>query len=41
MILPAFGEFTGTYTMEPAEHDIVYVITKDDVLEIRKTERKI
>jgi DNA ligase-associated metallophosphoesterase len=32
MILPAFGEFTGTYVMEPKEEDIVYVVTKDDVV---------
>lgn len=32
MILPAFGEFTGTYSMEPGENDLVYAITKDDVL---------
>lgn len=36
MILPAFGEFTGTYVMEPAEKDIIYVITKEDVVEIGK-----
>lgn len=32
MILPAFGEFTGTYVMEPAEDDKVYAITKEDVV---------
>lgn len=32
MILPAFGEFTGTYVMEPKESDTVYVITKEDVV---------
>jgi DNA ligase-associated metallophosphoesterase len=36
MILPAFGEFTGTYIMEPAEGDTVYVITKEDVVMIEK-----
>lgn len=36
MILPAFGEFTGTYVMEPKESDTVYVITKEDVVEIPK-----
>ena len=39
MILPAFGEFTGTYVMEPQEGDRAYVITKDDVVEVRKKER--
>jgi len=34
MILPAFGEFTGTYVMEPREGDIIYVITKDDVVQV-------
>jgi DNA ligase-associated metallophosphoesterase len=34
MILPAFGEFTGTYVMEPQEGDTIYVITKDDVVEV-------
>lgn len=32
MILPAFGEFTGTYVMEPAEGDIIYAVTKEDVV---------
>ena len=36
MILPAFGEFTGTYVMEPSEDDSVYVITKDIVVEVGK-----
>jgi uncharacterized protein len=39
MILPAFGEFTGTYVMEPQEGDVVYAITKEDVVEIRKRAR--
>lgn len=34
MILPAFGEFTGTYVMEPQQGDAVYVITKDAVMPI-------
>lgn len=34
MILPAFGEFTGTYVMQPEEGDNVYVIIKDDVIEV-------
>jgi len=39
MILPAFGEFTGTYVMEPKQDDVVYAITKEDVVEIRKRAR--
>ena len=35
LILPAFGEFTGTYVMEPKEEDKVYVITKEDVVEVQ------
>lgn len=34
MILPAFGEFTGTYVMEPKEDDVIYVITKEDVVKV-------
>lgn len=40
MILPAFGEFTGTYVMEPGEEDMVYAITKEDVIIITKKERR-
>lgn len=40
MILPAFGEFTGTYVMQPQEEDIAYVITKEDVVEVRKMEKQ-
>ena len=36
MILPAFGEFTGTYIIEPAENDVIYAVTKDDVIAINK-----
>lgn len=32
MVLPAFGEFTGTYVMDLAEGDTAYAITKDDVV---------
>ena len=39
IILPAFGEFTGTYVMEPSEEDTVYVITKDIVVEVARRER--
>ena len=36
LILPAFGEFTGTYIMEPTETDVIYAITKEDVIAINK-----
>lgn len=36
MILPAFGEFTGTYVMQPTEDSIIYAITKDDVVRIEQ-----
>ena len=39
IILPAFGEFTGTYVMEPKEDDRVYVITKEDVVEVERKAR--
>ena len=39
LILPAFGEFTGTYVMEPTKEDVAYVITKEDVVEIQPKER--
>ncbi|OYU80490.1 MAG: metallophosphoesterase [Flavobacterium sp. BFFFF1] len=32
MILPAFGEFTGTYVMTPEAHDCVYAIAKDRIV---------
>lgn len=34
MILPAFGEFTGTYVMQPTENDMVYVLTKEEIIKI-------
>ncbi|MFL9844182.1 ligase-associated DNA damage response endonuclease PdeM [Flavobacterium rhizosphaerae] len=34
LILPAFGEFTGTYVMEPTEESMIYAILKDDVIEV-------
>lgn len=39
LILPAFGEFTGTYVMEPTKEDVVYVVTKEDVVEVKPRER--
>jgi DNA ligase-associated metallophosphoesterase len=32
MILPAFGEFTGKYLLEPKAGDEVYVVTKEEVI---------
>jgi len=34
MILPAFGEFTGTYVMEPQPGDAAYAILKDLVMQV-------
>ena len=34
-VLPAFGEFTGLATVEPAEGDRVWVVADQDVLEVR------
>lgn len=31
-ILPAFGEFTGTYTIEPEENDRVFIIADTQIL---------
>jgi DNA ligase-associated metallophosphoesterase len=36
LILPAFGEFTGTYELAPTEGDIVYAITKEEVILVAK-----
>ncbi|RYJ43725.1 ligase-associated DNA damage response endonuclease PdeM [Flavobacterium beibuense] len=34
MILPAFGEFTGTYVVEPQQEDIIYITTKEEVIRL-------
>lgn len=34
LILPAFGEFTGTYTLKPTKKDEVYVIVEDEVVKV-------
>ena len=34
MILPAFGEFTGTHTLHPSKHDEVYAIVEDFVVKV-------
>lgn len=40
MILPAFGEFTGMYLLEPAEHTVIYAITKEDVVKVEVKEQQ-
>ncbi|MEX0313777.1 MAG: ligase-associated DNA damage response endonuclease PdeM [Allomuricauda sp.] len=34
LIFPAFGEFTGTYTLKPKKDDEVFVIVEDEVVKI-------
>ena len=34
MILPAFGEFTGKYFLQPEENDQIYAIAKDKVIQV-------
>ena len=34
VILPAFGAFTGTYSISPAKEDNVYVVTQDSILKV-------
>ncbi|VXC28910.1 Metallophosphoesterase [Flavobacterium sp. 9AF] len=34
LILPAFGEFTGNYTLKPTPNDKVYVLTPNEVIEV-------
>ncbi|MBO0323805.1 ligase-associated DNA damage response endonuclease PdeM [Muricauda sp. CAU 1633] len=34
MILPAFGEFTGTHTLNPSKDDEVYAIVEDTVVKV-------
>lgn len=36
LIFPAFGNFTGKFTLVPTENDSVYAITKDEIIEIRR-----
>ena len=35
LIFPAFGNFTGKFTLVPTENDSVYAIAKDEVFEVR------
>ncbi|RZJ65935.1 MAG: ligase-associated DNA damage response endonuclease PdeM [Flavobacterium sp.] len=41
MILPAFGEFTGKYILEPSEDDLIYVIADNQVMRVNLRARKI
>ncbi len=34
LIFPAFGEFTGTYTLKPKKNDEVFVIVEDEVVKV-------
>lgn len=34
MILPAFGEFTGSFYLKPTNNDLVYGLTYEEVIEI-------
>ena len=35
LILPAFGEFTGKHILKPETNDLVYAITKEDVIQVK------
>ena len=37
-VLPAFGEFTGTYTVQPASGERVFVVAEEQVIEISATQ---
>jgi uncharacterized protein len=34
LILPAFGSFTGKYTLKPSEQDEIYVIVEEEVIPV-------
>ncbi|RZJ72139.1 ligase-associated DNA damage response endonuclease PdeM [Flavobacterium sp.] len=34
LILPAFGEFTGKWTLDPTENDVVYAIAANEVIKV-------
>jgi uncharacterized protein len=36
-VLPAFGEFTGTYTVQPKSGDAVYVVVEESVVRVGET----
>jgi len=33
MILPAFGQFTGNYMLQPEDFDHLYVVTEKEVIQ--------
>jgi DNA ligase-associated metallophosphoesterase len=35
MILPAFGEFTGKHILRPSDGDEVYIVTREEVIQIK------
>lgn len=35
MILPAFGAFTGLGILQPQEGDVIYALTKDEVIKVK------
>jgi uncharacterized protein len=37
-VLPAFGEFTGTYTVQPKSGDRVFVVAENQVIEMKAIE---
>lgn len=37
MILPAFGEFTGTHVLSPKKEDRIYAIAQDTVIDVSPT----
>jgi hypothetical protein len=37
MILPAFGDFTGTYSLKPKNGNRIFVIADDEVVELKRT----
>ncbi|MFS4466618.1 ligase-associated DNA damage response endonuclease PdeM [Maribacter sp. 2210JD10-5] len=40
LIMPAFGEFTGTFTVEPTTDSEIYAILGDTVLKVNISEKK-
>lgn len=40
MILPAFGAFTGTYTLKPQKNDEIYAISTKEVIKIQNSSPK-
>ena len=34
MILPAFGQFTGTHSLDPKDSDEVFAIVEDSIIKV-------